>query len=195
MHSFSITISFWPDHGIISIHFPFHPFFLFTQRNPTHSSIHYSFVIVEVMEATRLRDADCWLHNTISKEDREVTDVSDEICWICKTPGYSCFTPLKNRKLLLCDGPCGRAFHFRCLMLRVGLLVIIHEQKSDVGEGEWYCDDCLHHRPISESIYSKPKEDNVALLRTIRFIVSGGRGKRVAYLPFSIRCCAQGFGG
>lgn len=41
------------------------------------------------METTRPQHADCWLHNTISKEDLEVTDISDEICWICKTPGYS----------------------------------------------------------------------------------------------------------
>ena len=28
-----------------------------------------------------------WLPNTITKEDIEVADVADEICWICKTPG------------------------------------------------------------------------------------------------------------
>ncbi len=28
-----------------------------------------------------------------------------------------------------------------------------------MGEGDWFCDDCLHGRPISESIYVKHSDD------------------------------------
>ena len=40
-----------------------------------------------------------------------------------------------DRNLLLCDGPCKRAFHFRCLMLRVVLLAIINTRKRMWGVG------------------------------------------------------------
>ncbi|KNB43806.1 chromodomain helicase DNA binding protein [Blastocystis sp. subtype 4] len=82
---------------------------------------------------------DKWIGTAISPEDIVPLYSSHDYCCICKMPG----------NLLLCDGPCKRAFHFRCLKIR----------KSDVGEGDWFCDDCLHGRPISESIYVKHSDD------------------------------------
>lgn len=70
-----------------------------------------------------------WLSNAITKEDLEVADVADEICWICKTPGYDFLVLLIDRTLLLCDGPCKRAFHFRCLKLRVIVYSKINPRK------------------------------------------------------------------
>lgn len=65
---------------------------------------------------------DKWMGSAIQPEDEEALYSSTDFCCICKTTGLetSVFR-LYNRNLLLCDGPCNRAFHFRCLKLKVGL--------------------------------------------------------------------------
>lgn len=42
-----------------------------------------------------------------------------------------------------------------------------------MGDGDWFCDDCLSHNPIEHSLYDKPKENDSSFLRKLeRFSLS-----------------------
>lgn len=36
-----------------------------------------------------------------------------------------------------------------------------------MGDGDWFCDDCLSHNPIEHSFYDKPKENDSSFLRKL----------------------------
>ena len=64
---------------------------------------------------------DYWLRDGIQEEENARHTSLSDICYICKTPGYFSYFGVRviYRMLLLCSGPCGRGFHFRCVHLQV----------------------------------------------------------------------------
>jgi len=92
------------------------------------------------------------------EKSRQNRDSNQDVCGICQDGG----------DLLCCDGPCLRAFHFKCLEIRA----------EDLPDGEWFCNTCT--APARAMEVNKPASQSSVVSKQPRKMTKKGRPRPAA---------------